>query len=452
MIESIIVIGDGVSGTAAAWLVRNSAIRSHPSLPRDARQLLPRVTVVSETSGASALSSGALDDTPWEDVLSASKVGGFELLCRPLSPELLGFAEALRIWRLPPASAPLPLLAALSGRVRPARGHDRCLLDLGAVPNGGVIAVPRADRATWDADALAASWNDSPLVRKRGLTFVALDAELLRFAEEHRISDVDLASRHDDPKRLSWLAARLRDAFGRKHPGPLASSMPAAVILGPWLGVETPSEMAPLCAAEELSAMLQMPVGEALAGVGGAAGMRFVRSRDRLLESVGAIRVKERVVRVCARDDRTDRPSVTVLGKDEKLHADRLVLACGGLMAGGIEYEPPETHAGTDLADATAPAFRLSIRFEAAPEEQPYLAVFGERIFVSSSMVGPNLDQRAWPSLGTTGILESIGVAVNEKGLATPYLAAAGDVVADRPRTALVAAQSGLRAGDWAKR
>ncbi len=461
MIEDVVVIGDGIAGTAAAWRALGGSLARIVQGPASARQWLPaeappsssrwpapvsdrdgdhawpRVTVVSAGAGASALGSGAIDDVPWEDVRRAARVAGVDPRARAAGPGVAAFVEALGLWRLPSEGEPLPQLATTAGRVRPARGHDRALLDLGRVPEGGVVAVPRADRAGWDADALAAAWNEDGFVRRRGLRFVALDVDLLRFAEEHRVADADLAARHDDPARLAWAAARLKETFSR------AGVSPKAVIVGAWLGLMEPR-------AAELGSLLGMIAGEALSGVGGAAGIRFMHARDRLFAALGVERVAGRVTRVAARDEKTGRASVHVGGVEDAFPADRIVLAGGGLAGGGIVYDPLDIHSGTDMAEHSAPPFRLSFEVDAPLAEQPCLAVRGERVGVASSMFGPDLDRTAWPSPGQPGVLEMVGVACDRAGVAAPYMAVAGDAVADRVRTALVAVESGLRAGEWA--
>ena len=226
----VVVVGQGIAGTAAAWR---------------AAELGAAVTVVAAGAGASTLASGALDHTPWEDLVRAARTTGAEPACGPLDEGVFAFAEALGSWRIPRAGDPMTRLATLAGRTRPSRGHDLSLLDLAAIP-GGTVAVPRASRAAWDADSLATFWNDDPFVRARGLRFAPIDVALLRYEGEDRIADADLAARHDDPARVAWLAQRLRDAFAREK---LA---PAAVILGPWLGASAP------CAAD-LTARLGIP-------------------------------------------------------------------------------------------------------------------------------------------------------------------------------------------------
>lgn len=469
----VVVVGQGIAGTAAAWR---------------AAELGAAVTVVAAGAGASTLASGALDHTPWEDLVRAARTTGAEPACGPLDEGVFAFAEALGSWRIPRAGDPMARLATLAGRTRPSRGHDLSLLDLAAIPSG-TVAVPRASRAAWDADSLATFWNDDPFVRARGLRFAPIDVALLRYEGEDRIADADLAARHDDPARVAWLAQRLRDAFAREK---LA---PAAVILGPWLGASAP------CAAD-LTARLGIPAGEALTGAGSPAGLRFARAAGRLLARAQVRVLAARVLAIAPPEGAAEtgslrpgetgslrpgesgslRPAesgslrpgesgglpvpesgrvpesirlaglraVLKLEGEDPLRADRVVLACGGLTGGGLVYDPPDTHAGADMPPRDNPSFRFSFDVGASGDGRPYLAVGGERAAFPSSMFGPTLDRTAWPSPGQTGSLESIGVAIGADGLAAGYLAAAGDVVEGRPRTALVAVQGALRAASWA--
>lgn len=481
LFPKVVVVGQGIAGTAAAWR---------------AAELGAVVTVVAAGAGASTLASGALDHTPWEDLVRAARTTGAEPACGALDDGVFAFAEALGSWRIPRSGEPMARLATLAGRTRPARGHDLALLDLAAIP-AGTVAVPRAPRAAWDADSLALFWNDDPFVRARGLRFAPIDVALLRYEGEDRIACADLAARHDDPARVAWLAERLKDAFAREK---LA---PAAVILGPWLGIEAPR-------AADLSSRLGIPAGEALTGAGSPAGLRFARAAGRLLARAKVRVFSARVLEITpperpAENGRfrpaesgsfrpaesgSSRPAengslrpaksgslraaesgslrvpesgrvpesvrlaglraVVKLAGEDPLRADRVVLACGGLTGGGLVYDPPDTHAGADMPPRENASFRFSFDVAASGDGRPYLAVGGERAAFPSSLFGPTLDGTAWPSAGQTGSLESIGVALGEDGLAADYLGAAGDVVEGRPRTALVAVESALRAAAWA--
>jgi glycerol-3-phosphate dehydrogenase subunit B len=407
--RSIVVIGAGVAGLAAAW---------------SARQRGAQVTVVSAGAGATALAGGAVDDVPWEQLDRAARLLGTDLPASELPAPARQLAAELGLWDLPRAGA--ARLATVAGRIRPARGRDRALLDLGPLRRTRVL-VPRATRAGWDADALAVALSDEPFARERGLRFLAVDAPTLRFDDERRIADGDLAARHDDPARLEWLAERLRQAL-------TAAGGAGAVLLGPWLGARAPR-------AEALSSRVGVPVGEALVGAGSSAGLRFESARDALLAAIGAA---QRSARVRALDVAAgpSRGEVTVhLDVDDvALTADAVVLAIGGLAGGGVAYCPPERSAGHDLPSRGGVPFALSL---AAPVT---LANARAAIGVISSMQGPELDVAAWPRGDHPGALETIGVRC--AGVrAAPGIFAAGAVIAGRTRTVLDAVMTGLRAG-----
>jgi glycerol-3-phosphate dehydrogenase subunit B len=404
MSARVSIIGAGVAGLAAAW---------------SARRLGHEVTLVSFGPGASALGSGAVDDVPWEEVARAVRTLGDGGHAARLGAELAAFVEDLRLWEVPEAA--LVLLATVAGRLRPARGRDRALLDLAPLA-GQAVLVPRAARAGWDADALAAGLSADPAARARRITFRAVDADVLRFAEESRIADGDLAARHDDEARLGWLATQLRAALA-------ASPGASAVLLGPWLGALSPR-------AEPLSRAVGARVGEALAGLGSAAGMRFEAARDALAAGLDVRRVRRRAEAV----RRAERGFVVSAG-GESFAADAVVLAMGGMAGGGVLYAPPEHAAGADLPPGGRVPFALSLR---APVD---LSLGGAaRMEVVGSLHGPELDAIAWPRAGRPGALETVGVRC-EGVRAGEGILAAGDVIAGRPRTALVAAASGIAAG-----
>ncbi len=404
MSRSIVIVGAGLAGLAAAFSARRAG-RS--------------VTVVSAGAGATALAPGAVDDVPWERAASAARVARVPLVRRPLAVDVAAFADALGLWSIGDDGADVARIATVAGVIRPARAHDRALLDLSTIR--GVVIVPRAPRAAWDADALAATWGASPFARAQGLRFHAAEAALLRHKGERGIGELDLAARHDEGDRLDWLAARLREALVREAPRGVDA---AAVLLGPWLGLAAPR-------AEALSARLGLSVGEALGGVGSAAGLRFEAARDRLLASLGVDVVVGRATRLEVEGARV---ALTVHGKSDLVVGDACVIACGGVAGGGIVY------AGAGAPDRARAAFALSLD---APVD---LAIGGVRVDVTSSLNGPDLDETAWPTPGAEGALERVGVRC-DGARAAPGICAAGAAVADRPRTALEAVAAGLRAG-----
>ncbi|MFO0759020.1 MAG: FAD-binding protein [Byssovorax sp.] len=413
MSRKVIVLGAGAAGLGAAY---------------GAREAGHEVTVVSAGPGASALGSGALDDRPWEQVFRAARSLGEAVPPRPIDPAVLALAGALGLWDLP--AGQVPWLATLAGRIRPARGRDQSLLDLGAIGDG-LVLLPRVDRAGWDADALARAYNDDAFAQGRGLRFAALDLPVLRYDDERRIGDLDLAARHDDEARIAWLADRLKSAQGRGA---------KAFLLGPFLGATAPR-------AEALSKRAGVLAGEALSGVGSAAGLRFEAARDRLFASLGVKVIADRALSVSAEED--GRLAVRIEGAKKPLRADGVVLATGGLAGGGLEYRPAEHGAGADLPAGGRVPFALSVEADVVLAAQLAPVPSGAppmRLGPTSSMQGPELDLVAWPVNGHPGALESAGVRC-EGVRAAPGITAAGDVIAGRPRTLLEALSSGIRAG-----
>jgi glycerol-3-phosphate dehydrogenase subunit B len=301
------------------------------------------------------------------------------------------------------------------------------MLDLAALPGGARVVLPRVARPAWEADALARTLSAERYARERELRFDAVEATVLRFGGERRVAAAELAARHDEPARLDWLAERLREALGLERK---AGRRVDAILLGAWLGAEAPR-------AAALSEVVGVPVGEILSGVGSAAGHRFEAARDRMLVALGVQREPRRVL-----DLRAVGAELRVATDAEvtPVSCDRAVLAIGGLAAGGVRYVPPERDAGPDELPAARIPFELSL------DAPVGLAAFGRRLEIVSSIHGPVLDDGAWPTGADPGLLETVGVACHGP-IAADRIYAAGDVVADRPRTRLEAARSGLRAG-----
>lgn len=417
MTGSVVVLGAGVAGLAAAWSARQKG--------RD-------VTIVSAGAGASSLGSGAVDDVPWERLVRAARELGAELQVEDLAAEAQEFAKALGLWALPPAGAARPRVATAAGRVRPARGHDKAILNLAEV-RGAMLLVPRVDRAGWDADAIAAAISADPFARARGLLAEPADIPVLRYEEERRIPDADLAARHDDSERLDWLAARLRDWVSRSMS---LGTRVAGVLLGPWLGVDEPR-------AEALSTQVGVPVGEALVAPGSPAGLRFDAARDRLARAAGIRMVRDRAVALALEGQRA---RVSLERASAPINADAVILAIGGLVGGGVVYAPPESFAEDDFPPRAGVPFRLSVDVVDVNESVKLSSGQGGALGVTSSLHGPELDLIAWPTAEHPGALETVGVAC--AGVrAAAHVGAAGDVIAGRPRTVLEAVISGIRAG-----
>jgi glycerol-3-phosphate dehydrogenase subunit B len=411
---SVVVVGAGVAGVAAAWSAR-----------REGRD----VTIVSAGAGASSLGSGAVDDVPWERLVRAARELGAALIAPDGPADVAEFSRALGLWALPSAGALRPRVATVAGRVRPARGHDKALLNFAEL-RGAMLLTARVPRAGWDADAIAAAISADPFVRTLGLFVEPADIPVLRYEEEQRIPDADLAARHDDSERLDWLAARIRDWVSRSTS---LGTPVAGVLLGPWLGADEPR-------AEALSAKVGVPVGEALASPGSPAGLRFDAARDRLLRASGVRVVRDRAVAIALEGQRV---RVSLERASAPIVADAAILAIGGLVGGGVVYAPPDSFAEDDLPPKACVPFSLSVDVQA---DVALSTGQGRALGVTSSLHGPELDLTAWPTAEHPSALETVGLAC--AGFrAADRIGAAGDVVAGRPRTVLEAVLSGIRAG-----
>ena len=393
---SVLVIGSGIAGTAAA--LAGAATGAHPRL-------------VLGTSGATVLSSGAIDEVPWEQ----------------MAPRMRALSEAeervlaqIDLYALPAAGA---LVATVAGTLRRARGADRAILDLEPL-HGGAVAVPRSDHHGWDASALARAWSDAPLARERSLTFVAVDAQITRFRDEHSLRDAEIAARHDEAARLAWLAERLSEV---KNQGAFLGMM-----LPPWLGIDRPL-------AGEVSRKLGVPCGEAVVGLSGPSGARFLRARDRALGAAGIETIAGWVKRVEREADHW-----TVELEDGTVHeAAAVILAGGGLIGGGLRYEP----SAAILASAVPPFSRLT--FRATIDAPVTIGAHRRPLDLPGSLFGAAPESLAWPFTNDP-LLERAGVLIGDDARVTGApagLFACGDLVADRPRAWLDALASGVRAG-----
>jgi glycerol-3-phosphate dehydrogenase subunit B len=409
----VVIIGAGVAGLSAAFAARERGVD---------------VTLVSAGAGASALGNGAIDDMPWEAWLSATRTLDESLRLRAVPEDVRAFVTALGLWDLPDVDNHAPVVATAAGRLRPARGRDRGLLDLGSFRQTTVL-VPRLPRAGWDADALAATLESEWLARRALLRFLPVDAPILRFTQEARISDIDLAMRHDEPAHVVWLGERLRELVERVH---TTSSPVGAVLLGSWLGVKQER-------ATELSSRVGVPVGEVLVGVGSSAGLRFELAVQHFLDRLGLTFREERVVSLAREDERFE----VVLTDDSRIKADGVVLAMGGLASGGIVYSPPDLHAGEHMPDNINPSCRLGISSDVP---MPLAWATGQHLDAGSSVFGPSLDTTAWPSGSRPSTLETVGIEASN-GQVCPGIFAAGDLLAGKRRTMIEAIASGLRAG-----
>jgi anaerobic glycerol-3-phosphate dehydrogenase len=365
----VLVVGAGFAGLAAAWAAARAGVKVH---------------LVHSAAGASALYSGIADGpTPGAETLELSMRLGLSL-----------------------GSAPRAV-PTREGVVRLAMGRDRAVLDLEAL-SGRRIAVADVGRDDWDARLLAQSFTASAWARRTRTEFLAVPVPLLSEGAERRIAPYDFARRFDDQARLVLLGEALRKA----------EPDAAAWLLGPWLGVETE-------AASQLAAMLSRPVGEVSSAPGGAAGARFELRRDEVLRELSVdVRVGGARAVLAASESLW-----LELEDNSRLEGRAVVLALGGVVAGGVVLRP---EAGGDKL-----RFQLSL---AAPAT---LRLDSEAVDAGSSLWGPSFHR-----LGMAA-LERVGVRADAVGRVSGGMRcfAAGDLVAGRPRTVLEALNAGIVAG-----
>jgi glycerol-3-phosphate dehydrogenase subunit B len=403
-VTTVVVVGGGVAGTAAALFAR-----AHGA----------EVTLVHARPGATVLGSGAVDAVAWDAPDAAARSAAAR-------SDMDGSAAALEALGVTCPATRDALVLTSAGVVRTSTGHDRAVLDLGDARSGAVL-VPRCPRFGWNADVLARAWSADGRAQKRALAVLARDATVLRFADEEALPDADLAARHDDPERIAWLAERLRETIADMTPRPVAVALP------PWLGRRASR-------ADTLTDAVGVPCGEVLSAPGGASGLRFEHARDAALA-----RTDVRVVRADVTAVRPEVIGVTVELRAEggqtmaSLTARAVILATGGLVGGGLRV--PWGPAGSMARAPGAPApVALSI---AAPAD---LGALGRRIAPPSAALGPVPELMARlprPRLQSAGVLA--GADGRVRGQATLF--ACGDVVADLSRTWLAAFSAGARAG-----
>jgi glycerol-3-phosphate dehydrogenase subunit B len=395
----VVVIGSGVAGTAAG-IAAASLSRS--------------VVLLDGGSGASTLATGALDHGFWQDQ-------HIDATAPPLSDAAKTVLTAMTGYDVPMQGC---RVVTMAGLVRRADGRDRALLDVGGLGTGAV-GVVACRRPGWSARELASAWGEG---------FAPLEATLLRYADESLLPDGDLAARHDDAERLGWLAARLRIALTQ------AGANWSGIVLPPMLGLDRAQ-------AEGLSRSVGLPCGEAVGSPGGPAGLRFENGRDRALSSAGVAKIAGRAstVEACGETWRITTQDGQILD------AHSVVFATGGLIGGGIAYAPSEAALATAHPSHVSPPLRLTLN---APLT---VGARGRALEAPGSLFGFAPELLA-PPFARDALIERAGVLVHGSEPSAPHeggrrgLFAAGDLVADTPRTWLGALWQGAHAGEQAAR
>lgn len=379
--SQVVVVGAGIAGTAAALSAAHAGAR---------------VTIVDGGPGASTLWTGAIDGVPSTHA--------------PAYAEPLGFVMQLAE------------LVASTGYVETSQGHEAGLLALDSREQQGdlCIGVVDCDRPGWDAEAIV---RDSP---RR----VLVPATMLRHVDERALPDADFAARHDDPQRLGWLAERLRDGLAR------SGGRARAMLLPPSLGIDRSR-------AAELSKLVGVPCGEGIGLPGGPPGLRFERARDRALAGAGIDVVRGRASRVEASGGKW-RVGLGDNG-DGGIEASVVLVAAGGLVGGGLEYQSSEWILSAALPPFAREPFRCTI-------EGPLpLGAHGKPLDLPGSLYGVAPESIAWPFVDD-GLMMRVGILCGADGRVAHGLYAAGDLVADQRRNWLDALESGARAGAAAAR
>lgn len=385
----VVVVGSGIAGTAAALTIRSRA----PQLD---------VTMVLGAAGATVLAGGAFDG-PGD-----------------LGADSLAVLTELGYCRAPEADSPGFLVATTAGILRPARAIDDAMLDLESMRDA-LVLLPRANHGGWDADALAKAFSVAPEARSRGLRFEAVTARLVQRVDELSMSDAEVARRNSSPERVAWLGAQLsalRAEFAEAR----------AILLPSWMPLHREAQAT-------LREAVGLPIGEALGLPPGPSGLRFLRARDASFATCG-IHVIPGFVSSIERDN--DLLALS-LADGSSLTATVVVLATGGLIAGGLQYSPAESIAAGELPVRSELPFRLTY---GAPVT---LGAHGRPLLIPGSLFGDAPEALAWPFVRDASF-ERVGI-LTESGLAAPGVFACGDAEADGARLWLGALERGTQAG-----
>jgi glycerol-3-phosphate dehydrogenase subunit B len=421
----VLVIGGGYAGFAAAWSA-NAAGAS--------------TAILESGGGASLLSLGALDWYDWHD---ADATGSASLLAderavRSLLTVFPGFEHAK-------TSEALALLATVSGETRPTRVAHRALLNLRALPIGSRVAIPSAPGIY--AEPLARALNESTIAREQQLLFSVIRSTLCKHRDEHDVSMLELAKRHDDPARQAFLLREL---------AAIAQSGHHACLLPPLLG--TLPDTCP-----RLQAEAPLMIGELYGFTPSPMSLRYAAALGTALSNLAIPRIRAKVTALGFLGNRI----VAETDSGARWSARAIVLATGGILGGGLRYTPAAAGDGREFPFQASAEFSLGLDGTVASALELRRRVHHARDF------GPSETTRVEPSslhgsdpeqlfdLSGRGPMLQIGVHCDQNGRAylhdetVPETAGrvwvCGDAALGLPQSfsesAFGALASGLRAG-----
>ncbi|MFI5302512.1 MAG: hypothetical protein ACHREM_30855, partial [Polyangiales bacterium] len=276
-----------------------------------------------------------------------------------------------------------------------------------------------ADAPLLGGDARAVAARVSEELATDGGSAVAIDATLLFTTDEQHEQLAEIARRSDSTERHAWLVARVREALGTRD------DRADALLLPPILGLDAGP-------ATSMRAAIAMPLGEVLSDVGGPSALRW----SRLVGAVTTRWIAERGDRLAIVDADARAWSVKsgrlAVANGDEIQADSIILATGGVFAGGLTF-------GDSL--------RASVAFD--DEAIMPVGAEGESIG-ASSLFGAEGD--AWleptaPMLMRAGLRGDSTMALRDRfGSRIEGVFVAGDLVAGRARTVGAAIESGLAA------
>lgn len=287
--KRFVVIGCGAAGLAAASRLKERG--AHPVL-------------ISQGVGASGMSSGACDLTPFTDPHP-----------EPPSPLALAFVRALGMFESP------GVVATTEGFLRPAGlvGARVLNLELFRGKKIGIADFPRADfrPAALVRQLSASSWALSTETRFEVVALSGVVSE-----RELKYPLAAFTRLFDDEERLS----RLKEAVLALDPAP------SAVLLGPWLGSGRTS-----------IEVRGTALGETLSPPEGAFGGRFERARAEFCSGFGLTIRTEQITSLTLEEDQVRLVTRSSDGASGTIWADRVIVATGGLISHGVNVsEPPQ--------------------------------------------------------------------------------------------------------------